>query len=246
MNPSLDILYRDEWLAVVDKPSGVHVHPTDLSPGERTCLEMLRDQLGGYVWPVHRLDRATSGVQVFALDQSTMARMSEIFRERSVDKTYWAVVRGFLPDEGHIEHALQNRSRTRTRDAETRYRCLAQAEVAEEVGEFATARYSLAEATPLTGRRHQLRRHFRHIAHPIIGDTTYGDSRHNIFFRQRYGLHRLLLTAVAILFPHPYSGESLRIRAPLPAEMRPLFATFGWDSFVGNGTASPPPAEPGD
>lgn len=240
MNDSLDILFRDEWLVVVDKPSGIHVHPTDLSPGERTCLEMLRDQLGGYVWPVHRLDRATSGVQIFALDPVTMARMSEIFRERAVRKTYWAVVRGFLPDDGYIDHALQNHSHTKTRDAETLYRCLARAEVDESVGEFATARYSLAEATPLTGRRHQLRRHFRHIAHPIIGDTTYGDTRHNIFYRQRFGLHRLLLAAVAITFPHPYSGERRHVAASLPAEWHPLFVAFGWESLAAIGDAVPP------
>jgi tRNA pseudouridine65 synthase len=228
MTEPLEILYSDEWLVAVNKPSGIHVHPTDLSPGERTCLEQLRDQLGRYVWPVHRLDRATSGVQVFALDPETMGRMSEIFRDRAVSKLYWAVVRGYLPEEGVIDHPLQNRSKTRSRDAETSYRCLARAEISEPVGEFDTTRYSLAEANPLTGRRHQLRRHFRYIAHPIIGDTTYGDSRHNIFFRRRFDSHRLLLMAVAMAFRHPYTGESLRLVAAPPPDVIQLFISLAW------------------
>jgi tRNA pseudouridine65 synthase len=244
MSEPLEILYADDWLVAVNKPSGIHVHPTDLSPGERTCLEDLRDQLGRYVWPVHRLDRATSGVQVFALDQATMARMSEIFRDRAVHKIYWAVVRGYLPDEGRIEHPLQNRSKTKTREAETAFRCLARAEIPEPVGDFETARYSLAEANPLTGRRHQLRRHFRHIAHPIIGDTTYGDSRHNIFFRKHFHSHRLLLMAVSVTFRHPYTDDTLRLLAVPPADVRDVFTAFGWpirpESDEGGAAATPP------
>jgi tRNA pseudouridine65 synthase len=227
----LSVLYQDACLAAVDKPSGLAVHRSQQARERDTCLSRLRDQLGRRVWPVHRLDRGASGVLLFALDPSAAAALATAFAERRVRKTYLALARGFVPAAGRIEHPL-SRPDGPPRPALTDYACLARVELPHPVGRYPSARYSLVQAQPLTGREHQLRRHLRHIDHPLVGDVTWGDSRHNRFFRQHYDLHRLALHAARLELPHPADGRTLRLHAPLPPELRALADAWGWGGVL--------------
>ena len=234
----LTILYRDDCLVAVRKPAGLLVHRTDLDRHEtRFAVQMLREQLGRRVWPAHRLDRGTSGVLLFALDPETMAVLSRQFEAGMVAKTYLAVVRGHPPEAGSIDHPLTRRfdereaatgRSTEAQPALTRYRRLATVELPVAVDRYATSRYALLELQPETGRRHQIRRHLKHIAHPIIGDATYGKGRHNRMFAERYGCARLLLACTRLALTHPTSGRPLVLEAPLEADFQALLTTLEW------------------
>jgi tRNA pseudouridine65 synthase len=205
-------------------------------------MQVLRDQLGRWVYPLHRLDKATSGVLVFALDREIARHMTEIFTDGRVAKSYCAVVRGFTDDSGLIAHPLKEpRDRMadhRTdpdrpaREAVTEYRRLATVELPHPVGRYATARYSLIAATPRTGRMHQIRRHLKHIFHPVIGDTTYGDGKQNAFFRIRFRCNRLLLHARQIAFMHPLSGQHISICAPLDDAFIAVLRGLQWEGVT--------------
>ena len=209
MSGALPILFRDETLVAVDKPAGLAVHRG--WAGERDVAMMrVRDQLGLHVFPVHRLDRATSGVLLFAFSSEIASRLCESFSAHAVEKTYLALVRGIPPASGLIDHPLppgEDPHATRV-SAQTEY-------LRREV----FGRYSLVEARPHTGRLHQVRRHMKHIACPLIGDVNYGKGEHNRLFRERYGLHRLFLHATRLGLPHPMTGGRLEIASPLPPEL---------------------------
>ncbi|WP_207061143.1 pseudouridine synthase [Motiliproteus sp. SC1-56] len=235
----LRILYRDRDFIAIDKPSGLLVHRSEIDRREtRFVLQMLRDQIGQRVYPVHRLDKPTSGVLLFGLYPEAAGRMQQVFRERRVSKSYLAVVRGYLEAAGEIDYSLSDkREREEKRRPEdvrppqpavTRYQGLARAEIPVPLGRYASCRYSLVALYPQTGRKHQLRRHMNHIAHPIVGDTRYGEGGHNRLFRQRFDLNRLLLFATGLSFWHPFIEQRVEIRAGLPSAMAPLFEDFGW------------------
>jgi len=236
---TLPVLYQDGQLVVVNKPSGLLVHRSDIDRhASENAMTIVRDQVGRWVYPVHRLDKATSGVLVFALDSETARSMTRLFTDDRISKTYLAVVRGFTPESGRIDHPLKDcwdkmtdRKADRdkpARQAVTEYRRLATVELPHPVGPYATARYSLLEVIPFTGRTHQLRRHLKHIFHPVVGDTTYGDGKHNDLFRKRFNCHRLLLHANAITFDHPSTGARLDIQAPPDVTMSALLDTLPW------------------
>lgn len=226
---SFEILLHDEWLCAVNKPTGIMVHRTGISTDREFVMQNLRDQLGQRVWPVHRLDRATSGILLFALDPATAKALGQAFMTRRVDKRYLAVVRGWTDEQGSIDHPLARHRAAAPRAATTRYQRLATCELPIPVGGFETARYSLLEASPETGRRHQIRRHFKHISHHLIGDTTYGDGRHNRLFRQHLNCHRMLLHASGLELDHPHDGHRLRLTAPLDGEFaRVAKEVFGY------------------
>lgn len=223
---TLPILYRDDALVAVHKPSGLLVHRTDIDRHEtRFAVQIVRDQLGCKVTPVHRLDKGTSGVLVFALQPGAAQALTSQFEAQQVEKTYLAVVRGHPAEKGVIDHSLArirddyewkgDRMEEEAQPAVTLFRRLATIELETAVDKYPTSRYALVELEPLTGRRHQLRRHLKHIAHPIIGDSTYGKGRHNRFFQQAYGCHRMLLASVSLTLAHPVSGQPLTLRAPL-------------------------------
>ncbi|MHB8846362.1 MAG: pseudouridine synthase [Nitrospirota bacterium] len=222
---SLSILYHDEHLVAVNKPAGLLVHRSFIDRRETEyAMQVLRDQLGQWVYPLHRLDKATSGVLVFALDKETARRMTEVFTGGSIVKSYLAVVRGFTDVAGRIEHPLKEPRDRMTdrradpdapaREAVTEYRRLATVDLPQPVGRYATARFSLITANPRTGRMHQIRRHLKHIFHPVVGDTTYGDGRQNEFFREQFQCRRLLLHASQIAFPHPLVCREVTVSAP--------------------------------
>jgi tRNA pseudouridine65 synthase len=234
---SLSILYQDRHLIAIDKPAGLLVHPSWIDKTETRCAMMLlRDQIGQYVYPVHRLDKPTSGVLLFALSSEVARRLTQCFTERRVEKSYLAVVRGYTDPTGRIDHPLQEKhdkmtDRQAWRDkppqtAVTQYRRLATLELPVCVDRYPTSRYSLVEASPLTGRKHQIRRHFKHLSHPIIGDTSYGKSSHNRLFAEHFGCHRLLLAATRLVLPHPLTGEPLRLEAELDTCFASVVACF--------------------
>ena len=227
------LLYRDEHLVAVDKPPGLLVHRTRLAAGEDDALlQRLRDALGRHVHAVHRLDRPTSGVVVFGLTPEAGRRLSMLFEARGVAKGYLAVVRGYLgtpqAPAGVIDHPLGDAADRPLRPALTAYRTLAQVDLPYAVGRHATSRYSLVAVEPQTGRTHQIRRHFHHIFHPIVGDTTHGEGRHNRLFRERFGCERLLLHALRLVFQHPFTGRPLRIEAAPDAQWQALMGRLGW------------------
>lgn len=222
----LSILHADDYLVAVDKPPGLLVHRTGLDAGEtRFALQMLRDQLDRPVWPVHRLDKGTSGVLLFALDALTAGTLGMAFEAGDgLRKTYRAVVRGWPADEGLIDHPLRRLSddrragREEVQEASTRFRTLERYDLPLPQGPFPTTRCALVELSPLTGRRHQLRRHMKHVAHPLIGDTTHGKGPLNRDLAAWLGLQRLWLHAYQLEFRHPVNGKAMRLEAKLGEE----------------------------
>lgn len=225
----LKVLYRDDELIAIDKPSGLLVHRSLVDRHEtRFAIQLLRDQIDRRVYPLHRLDKAASGVLLFALSATMARRMGPLFEGNAVHKTYLAVVRGYTEERAHIDYPLREQADRMTdaradrdkpaQSALTDYRRLATLELPISDGRHPTSRYSLLEITPRTGRKHQIRRHMKHIFHPVIGDTTHGDGHHNRIFREYLDCHRLLLMASELRFVLPDTGEDVHIRAPLDEE----------------------------
>lgn len=237
----LEILYQDAHLVAVHKPSGLLVHRTAIDRHEtRFVVQILRDQLNAWVHPVHRLDKGTSGVLLLALDRDTAGRVGKTFENGMVDKRYAAIVRGHANDHGIIDHPLQRRPDDAAwvpenyvapvQPAVTRYRRLAAIELPIAVDRYPTSRYSLVELEPVTGRRHQLRRHLKHISHPIIGDATYGKGRHNRMFQREFDCSRMLLACLELRLHHPVTGEPLIIATPPSADFSAVVDALGWSA----------------
>jgi tRNA pseudouridine65 synthase len=232
---TLPILYRDERLVVVDKPSGLLVHRSPIDRHEtRFALQILRDQLGQRVHTIHRLDKGTSGVLAFALDPATARDCMAAFARREVAKTYLALVRGWPSPDGVIERPLSTVEDDRStpqsagpREARTAFKRIATFELPVRVDRYPTSRYALVELTPHGGRRHQLRRHLASESHPIVGDSTYGKGKHNRLFHELFGVQRLLLACTRLEFTPPRSQAALRIEAPLAVEFAALLARLG-------------------
>lgn len=225
----LEILYRDEHLVAINKPSGLLVHRSLIDRHEtRFAIQLTRDQIGQKVYPVHRLDKPTSGVLLFALDSTTARLLTEQFTAGQVQKTYLAVVRGRIPEQGVIDHPLteeldkltdaQADQHKPAQPAVSHYRRLMNFELPYAVDRYPTSRYSLVELCPKTGRKHQLRRHLKHISHHLIGDTTHGNGKHNRFFREQFACQRLLLHAASLECLHPHSQTALKLDASPPED----------------------------
>ncbi|MFK7824619.1 MAG: pseudouridine synthase [Oligoflexales bacterium] len=217
-NPTIEILFQDEHLLIVNKPSGFLVHKTDIDfYTESNMVSLLRKQLGKWVYPVHRLDKATSGVLMFGFDRDSAHLLCQLFAKRDIQKEYLAVVRGHTKVCGHIDSPLTDLEKTGAKqEACTDYELISAYEHPFPVRPYASARYSLLRVKPLTGRQHQIRRHLKHIFHPIIGDTRYGDGKHNQHCRSSFKCTRLMLHASALKFIHPYQKQVLTINAPTP------------------------------
>ena len=226
--PPLPILYQCADLVTINKPHGLLVHRSPIAAdATEFAVQILRDQLGQRVYPVHRLDRKTSGVLLFALNETTNAIMQQQFMDGRVAKTYLAIVRGHTPDEQAIDYPLR-RDDGIQQEAFTMLKTLRRTEVDVPFGKHATSRYSLVELTPTTGRMHQLRKHMAHILHPIIGDRPHGCNKQNKLFLERFGMNTMLLHARQIQFKHPASTEEITVTAPWQTEFgRMLGALFG-------------------
>lgn len=237
---NLEILYQDEYLVAVNKPAGLLVHRSMLDKYEtQFAMQMVRDQIGQHVFPVHRLDRPTSGVLLFALSATMATKLGELFAAQLVGKDYFAIVRGYAEPEGFIDYALKEkldkiadkkaRADKPAQEAQTAYQRVAQFELDFAVGRYQTARYSLVRLQPKTGRKHQLRRHMAHIRHPIVGDTCHGDGTQNKFIKRQYEFEGLALTCASLRFCHPISKQELTISADFDQRMLKLLSAWGWD-----------------
>ena len=240
MSP-LDLLHLDDALVAVDKPPGIAVHRSQLvGADDHYLIDRLRAQVDGTLYLAHRLDRATSGVLLVARSREIAAELGQQLMDRAVVKEYLAVVRGWPDEEGCIDHPLSGASlKGPRREARTRWRRLATAELPIEMGRYPQQRYSLLAVQPETGRYQQIRRHFAHASHHLIGDTTHGRGDHNRLFRIHWSMHRLLLHAWRLEFAHPASGERICIEAPLDASWQRVLAAFGWDAALTAARAQP-------
>jgi len=219
---TLDILYRDDHYIAIAKPPGLLVHRTSIDAREtRFAIQLLRDQIGQLVYLAHRLDKATSGVLLFALDPESLSNSKNLFETKSVRKTYLAITRGHALSKGTIDRPLRKlrdkagpNKTEEEQDALTRYETISHSELPYPTDRYDQSRYSLVELHPETGRRHQLRRHLAGINCPIVGDTRHGDNTENKRFKERYGFIRLFLHASMLKFEHPFSGKTVSIFAP--------------------------------
>ena len=238
----IDIIYEDEFLVAINKEAGLLVHRSWLDKDEtRFAMQLTRDAVGCHVFPVHRLDRPTSGVLLFAKSSAVARTLTEAFTERKVTKRYLAVVRGFMPEQGTVDYALSFKPDAIAdkfadldkppQEAVTHWQSLAQIELPFAVSKkHDTSRYSLVRLTPETGRKHQLRRHMRHVFHHIVGDTSHGDGRHNRFFRTQYDCARMLLHAQSLALSHPVTGEPLLLKAGLDSQWMNILEEFSWEN----------------
>jgi len=225
----LDILFRDEHLIAINKPHGLLVHRSPIAADvEEFAVQTLRDQIGMWVTPVHRLDRKTGGVLLFALDKETEIAMHKQFMDGLVTKKYLAIVRGHTPDSEAIDYPLRKEN-GQLQEAFTEYTTLDRAEMDIALGSHLTSRYSLVEAIPTTGRMHQLRKHFAHINHPIIGDRPHGCNKQNRMFKERWEMDTMMLHASYQSFIHPVTGNQVIIEAPLQAEFFRVMGIMGFD-----------------
>lgn len=238
----LTILYRDDDLVAINKPSGLLVHRSPIDKHEtRFAIQLLRDQIGQRVYPLHRLDKPTSGVLLFALSPEIASQMRTQWENGLVQKDYLAVVRGYGPEHLHLDYPLKyqrdslgdaDRSDSPLQEAVTDFSRLACVEIPHCVDRYPQSRYSLMHCQPRTGRKHQLRRHLKHLSHPIIGDPKHGKSIHNHFFARQFGADRLLLAATELTVHHPKTAEVLRINAPLEGRYAKLVRTFNWQHQI--------------
>ncbi len=214
----LEIIYQDSYLVAINKPHGLLVHRSKYADEAKVfAVQELRNQIGQHVFPVHRLDRKTGGVLLFALSPEINSQMNQQFSENKVSKKYFAVVRGFTNDAGIIDYPLENEVGTQ-KEAVTNYATLHRSEIPVPLGKFQSSRYSLVEVKPETGRMHQIRKHFAHIYHPIIGDRPHGCNKQNRMFKARWNMDTMLLHAHEISFIHPITQVQTTIQASLHNE----------------------------
>ena len=234
---ALPVLFRDAWLAVVDKPAGLMVHNSALARGETDfAADRLRAQFGQPVFLVHRLDRATSGCLLLAFDRATASALGKVLMSHDVEKDYWAVCRGWPEASFTVDHPLDGGpGKPVKKPAVTVFERIATVELDTPSAGFPTSRYALLRASPLTGRFRQIRRHLKHVSHHLIGDTSHGDGRHNRAFRM-LGIHRMLLHARRLAFMHPRTGTPVEVLAPPDAEFARALALFGVDGADAAGT----------
>lgn len=229
--PKLRLLKQTEHWVVIDKPAGFHVHPPEDQnhriPAYQNCMALLRDQLGhGHVHPIHRIDRATSGAVLFALSHESASILSNKMREHQIQKTYFAMVRGFMKSEsGKIDSPLKDDLGIE-RAATTLW---------WKVGESLSERMSLLHIEILTGRRHQIRRHMKRESHPLLGDTSYGDKTCNQWVKKHFEKNVLFLKAYQLKFECPWSHNKEVITSQWNSDWHKMFelsGVCGWASRV--------------
>ena len=230
MNAKISIIHEDTCLLAVNKPAGLIVHRSKIANDETDfLLDRIKEQCGSNLYLAHRLDRATSGVLLLAKSREVAGEIGRAFMAREVTKRYLAVVRGWPDAEGTIDYPLSGvREHGPRKPALTRWRTLATTTVPVEMGRYPEQRYALVEASPETGRYRQIRKHFHHVSHHIVGDTSHGRGDHNRLWRIHFQLQRMLLHAWRIEFAHPRSGERFRLQAPLDAAWQRVLERFDW------------------
>lgn len=230
----IQIIFEDSDFVAIDKPPTYHVHPPENSlwkvPRDKVCLYIVRDLIKNYVYPIHRLDAATGGVLIFGKHSEAAGKVQALIQSQAIIKKYLAVVRGYTLDSGIIEKPLLSDSSDLLLSSHTEFRTHARIELPNAVGKkHQSARYSLVEVEPKTGRYHQIRRHFGSESHPIIGDIMHGDSYHNRFFREELAIPGLLLHSFELSFRHPYTNEPLEIKTSWSTRWQKVFQLFNFE-----------------
>ncbi len=225
----LEIIYQDADLIAINKPHGLLVHRSSIArDAKEFALQLLKMQIGQHVSPVHRLDRKTGGVLLFALNKDVEKAMHQQFMNGEVEKAYLAIVRGYAPDEMDIDYPLVKEN-GQIQDAFTAFKTIDRTELPIALGKHPTSRYSLVEARPTTGRMHQLRKHFAHIFHPIIGDRKHGCNKQNRFFKEQWDMTHMLLHASELRFNHPVTHTKTLIKATVRPEFEEVMKLMGWN-----------------
>jgi len=227
----IEIVFEDDLMIAVNKPNNFLIHQSHYARNiiEITLLQKLESQLGYPVYPLHRLDRKTSGIIILLKDKSRVAEFQDLFSSKTIQKTYYAIVRGFSPASGQIDSPVKEDDSGIYKDALTKFETLAQIELPIAVNLHNTSRYSLIKLMPQTGRMHQLRKHMNKINHPIIGDPKYGDRFHNRMFEKEFGSTYLLLHARQIEFVHPVSKQQMELAADFTETWKSLLNKFNWE-----------------
>lgn len=230
MNALLPIVYKDDHIVVINKPNGLLVHASAIArDADENALILLRDQIGQYLYPVHRLDRKTSGLLLFALSQEAAVAMKALFTDHHITKTYHAIVRGhFMHEDILLDYALTN-DRGKIQQAVTRFRLLRKSEIPVPFGKHDTSRYSLVEAVPRTGRMHQIRKHLAHMMHPVIGDRPHGCNKQNRLFKEKWNMNTMLLHASALDFKHPVTGQQMALKGEFQDEYKRMLRELALD-----------------
>jgi len=236
LSDAIEVIHEDDELLAVNKPAGLLVHKSKIANDETDfLLERIKEQIGANLYLAHRLDRATSGVLLLAKSREVAGELGRAFMAREVTKKYLAVVRGWPAAEGEIDYPLPGvREHGPRKPAVTRWRTLATTTVPIEMGRYPEQRYALVEASPETGRYRQIRKHFHHVSHHIIGDTSHGRGDHNRLWRIHFGMHRMLLHAWRLEFAHPLSGMRMTLIAGLGDVWLRVIERFAWQSAIGN------------
>ncbi|WP_299060984.1 pseudouridine synthase [uncultured Polaribacter sp.] len=227
----ISIIYQDEYIICVSKPNNVlvhHAHHSRNVADEKSLLQLLDEQLGGKFYPIHRLDRKTSGIILLAKETQFVSKFQELFTNKEIEKTYFGVVRGFSPDTKIIDSPVKGRDATTHKEALTHLKTLAQIVLDIPVKPYDSSRYSLVSMLPETGRMHQLRVHCNKISHPLIGDTKYGDKNHDLMFEENFGWKNMFLHAGKLAFKHPFLNENLTLKAPFSNDWIAAFEKFKW------------------
>jgi tRNA pseudouridine65 synthase len=227
----ISIIYEDKYIICVSKPNNVLVHHARHSRNvsdEKSLLQLLDEQVGGKFYPIHRLDRKTSGIILLAKETQFVSKFQELFTDKEIEKTYFGVVRGFSPDTKIIDSPVKGRDANVHKDALTHLKTLEKIVLNIAVKPYDASRYSLVELSPKTGRMHQLRVHANKISHPLIGDTKYGDKNHDMMFDENFGFKNMFLHAGKLVFKHPFISEELILKAPFPKDWITLFKDFKW------------------
>lgn len=228
----LQIIYEDDYIICVGKPNNVVVHHAYHSRNvadEASLLQLLDEKFNAKFYPIHRLDRKTSGIILLAKETKYVAKFQELFTNNTIQKTYFGVVRGFAPKTKIIDSPVKGRDANVHKEAETHLENSNEVTLNIPVKPYDSSRYSLVKLTPKTGRLHQLRIHMNKISHPLIGDPKYGDKNHNSMFEQNFGWSNLFLHAHNLEFTHPYTKETLQLTADFPTNWKQLFTEFNWE-----------------
>ena len=229
------VIFEDAYCIVVNKPNNVVIHHAKHSRNVRhedSLLDMLKNQYGQSIYPVHRLDRKTSGLVLLCKNKTDVSKFQELFTSNTIQKTYFGLVRGFAPASKEIDSPVKGRDAKVHREAQTSLKMLNTATIPIAVKPYDSSRYSLVELHPKTGRMHQLRIHMQKISHPLIGDPKYGDNNHNVMYEEQFGITNLFLHAGRLEFQHPFSGETLHLEAAFPDHWIQMFEKFDWNNPI--------------
>ncbi len=229
----LSIVYEDEHLIAINKPNGLLVHRSNIAADvSEFAIQKLRNQVGYKVFLIHRLDRPTSGILLFGKNAEAARLMSAVFADKKIQKTYLTIVRGYTDEKGEINIPLSKENEGPEQEAITHFTRLGITEQNIPVQPYPSARYSLLEVRPMTGRMHQIRRHMAKLRHYIIGDRTHGETHHSKMFREKLGCDKMLLHASRLQFIHPITKENTEIFAPLPDHFKKIVKRFDWQDLI--------------